>query len=72
MKPERFDRDKFDHFRAEFHCPKCGRFLAHYSYGRAWTDNGLREEYRVGACPKCGIVLDWSEVAYPVKGADEE
>lgn len=68
MKPERIDRPiETSHFRAEFKCPKCGRHLAHYSYGRAWTDNGLREEYRVGACPKCGLVLDWSEVSYPTK-----
>lgn len=61
MKPRTVDRDKETYFRAEFYCPVCGEFLASYTYGRAWTPNGLRDDLRVD-CHKCGQMIDWNGV----------
>ena len=63
-KPIRIDRDKEEYFRAEFLCPECGTYLAHYTYGRAWTNNGLPQDYRHN-CSKCGELIDWSDVPLP-------
>lgn len=58
QKPRRVDRDKETYFRAEFYCPVCGERLASYTYGRAWTDNGLCADRRVD-CRNCGQMIDW-------------
>jgi hypothetical protein len=59
--PIRYDRDKEDHFRAEFRCPRCNQLIASYTYCRAWTDNGLPQERRRD-CPDCWREIDWSDV----------
>lgn len=61
VQPDRIDLDKEDHFRAQFYCPICDSFLASYSYGRAWTPNGLSNDQRVN-CPVCGQMIDWTDV----------
>lgn len=61
LKPRRLDHDLEDFFRASFCCPVCGRVLASYTYGRAWTDNRLSEDKHVD-CDNCGQNIDWSEV----------
>ena len=63
-KPIRRTRDKFDHFRAEFRCPVCQQFLCVYTFGRAWTDEGLSEDKRTD-CTNCGQPIDWSDVPLP-------
>lgn len=68
-RPIRHTRDKFDHFRAVFKCPSCGQFLAAYTYGRLWTDNGLAAEKRTD-CPSCGQGIDWSGVPLPDEKED--
>lgn len=60
-KPNRVDRDKENYFRAEFYCPVCGTRLTSYTYGRAWTDNGLWDDKRVD-CHHCGQMIDWTGV----------
>ena len=69
-KPIFHDRDKEEYFRAEFRCPECGTYLAAYTYGRASTANGLREEYRTPKCNNCGQEIDWSGVPYPDKSTE--
>lgn len=64
QKPICIDRDKEDFFRVDCLCPECGTFLAGYTYGRAWTDNGL-PQHRRHHCANCGAVIDWSEVPLP-------
>lgn len=66
-----YDRDKEDFFRNEYRCPECGTFLAAYTYGRAWTDNGLREELRHASCQNCGQEIDWSGVPYPTEEMED-
>ena len=61
VKPARIDRDKEFYFRAEFYCPVCGTRLTSYTYGRAWTDNGLWDDKRVD-CHHCGQMIDWTGV----------
>lgn len=62
-----FEHDKEEYFCNEFRCPVCDTFLASYTYGRAWTKNGLSEERRPTSCPNCGQRIDWSGVPYPPK-----
>lgn len=69
-KPIFYDRDKEEYFRREFRCPECATYLAAYNYGRASTDNGLREEYRHQKCSHCGQEIDWSDVPYPDKNTE--
>jgi hypothetical protein len=69
-KPIFYDRDKEEYFRREFRCPECATYLAAYNYGRASTDNGLREEYRAQKCNHCGQEIDWSGVPYPDKNTE--
>lgn len=65
--PVCIDRDKEEYFRCECLCPECGTFLVAYTYGRAWTDNGVKEEYRPASCSNCGQEIDWSGVPYPAE-----
>lgn len=53
-------RDKEEYFIKRLTCPTCGRFLASYSFGRAWTDNGVHEE-DARDCRGCGQAIDWSD-----------
>lgn len=61
VRPERIDRDKETYFRADFYRPICGCRLASFTYGRAWTNDGLSDDKRVD-CPNCGQPIDWSDV----------
>lgn len=63
-RPVRVDLDKEDYFIARYSCPICTMNLASYTYGRAWTDNGLSKEKRIN-CPACGQEIDWSRTKLP-------
>ena len=65
-KPLIFDHDHEDYFTASLRCPFCQTFLASYTYGRAWTDNGLSKEKMID-CPDCGQRIDWSGVKQKVE-----
>ncbi len=70
LKPIETDHDHEEYFSHRYRCPKCRTFLATYSYGRAWTGNGLRQEYRTD-CKNCGQEIDWSDVPFP-KGGESD
>jgi hypothetical protein len=42
-------------------CPTCGRFLASYTFGHDWTENGVHPE-QMRDCRGCGQAIDWSAV----------
>lgn len=53
--------EEADCFIKRFTCPTCGRFLASFTWGHDWTENGVHEE-DVRDCRGCGQTIDWSGV----------
>lgn len=57
------------YYKRRFMCPTCGNRVATYTYGKAWTENGLSEAERIN-CSHCGQAIDWEGV--PLPGEDME
>lgn len=66
VQPKARTRDHEEYFTKRFTCPKCGEYLGSYSFGRAWTDNGMPKDKRID-CPTCRQPIDWSRVPLPEK-----
>lgn len=55
-------RDYANISRKRFFCPACGEWLASYTFGQAWAENGLPLPTmdELWKCPKCGQAIDWA------------
>lgn len=63
-KPVQQDQKRLGYSKRRFECPTCGGYLAVYTYGPEWTENGLPEAERLD-CTKCGQIIDWTGVPLP-------
>ena len=62
QQPKRRIRDHGECFTKTFACPSCGKRLCSYTFGQAWTDNGLQlsQMHELRLCPNCSQAIDWA------------
>lgn len=60
QQPKMRIRDHGEIFTKTFACPSCGKRLCSYTFGQAWTDNGLQlsQMHELRLCPNCKQAID--------------